>query len=349
MIIRMKPDAATEDIDYVVARVKSLGMQTHVVADPVRTVVSVFGDTRALNPDALGGLRGVDGVSGTAAPYRLASREYRPTDSVVMIGGEPIGGTSPIALMAGPCSVEHQDQVTAAAVGVAAAGANLLRGGAFKPRTSPYSFQGLADEGLRMLAAARHASGLPVVTEVMAPDQVPLVARYADALQIGTRNMQNFNLLRAVGEAGRPVLLKRGMMSTVEELLLSAEYVLAAGNGNVVLCERGIRTFETATRNTLDINAVPLLKRLTHLPVIVDPSHATGRADLVAAVSRAAIAAGADGLLVEVHPHPEQAWSDGEQSLTPAAFADLVVQCGRVAEAVGRRLPTTTWPLEVVG
>lgn len=348
MIIRMKPNAAADDIAYVVARVHSLGMQTHQVSDSLRTAVSVFGDTASLNATVFAGLRGVAEVLPTPAPYRLASRDYRGTDTEVVIGGQRIGGSSPLALIAGPCSVENRDQVMAAAIGVAAGGANLLRGGAFKPRTSPYSFQGLADEGLRLLAEAREATGLPVVTEVMAPDQVPLVAEHADALQIGTRNMQNFNLLRAVGEAGRPVVLKRGMMSTVEELLLSAEYVLAAGNPDVVLCERGIRTFETATRNTLDINAVPLLKHLTHLPVIVDPSHATGRSDLVAAVSRAAIAAGADGVIVEVHPDPERAWSDGQQSLTPAVFAELVEECGRVAAAVGRRLPDAVRPLEVV-
>jgi 3-deoxy-7-phosphoheptulonate synthase len=238
--------------------------------------------------------------------------------------------------MAGPCSVESRDQLMETAQAVKKAGAHMLRGGAFKPRTSPYSFQGLAEEGLKILAEARRETGLCVVTEVMSPEQVPLVSRYADILQIGTRNMQNFPLLHAVGESGMPVLLKRGMMSTVEELLLSAEYILSHGNQNVMLCERGIRTFETYTRNTLDINAVPLLKQLTHLPVIVDPSQATGRGSLVKSVSRAAVAAGADGLLIEVHRDPENALTDGDQSITPQQFAKLMEETQPIAQAIGR-------------
>jgi 3-deoxy-7-phosphoheptulonate synthase len=270
-------------------------------------------------------------------PFKLASRDFQPEDTVFPLNGHSIGGQK-IIVMAGPCAVESREQIIEAAHMVKEAGAHLLRGGAFKPRTSPYSFQGLGEEGLQYLAEAREATGLDVVTEVMAPEQVPLVAHYADVLQIGTRNMQNYALLHAVGESGMPVLLKRGMMSTIEELLMSAEYILSHGNRRVILCERGIRTFETYTRNTLDINAVPVLKELSHLPVLVDPSHATGKWQLVNAVSKAAIAAGADGLIIEVHPHPELAMSDGTQSLRPTRFVELMAQLKPVAEAVGRAL-----------
>lgn len=335
MIITMRREASSRDIEYVVHRTHSLGLKTHLTVQDQQTLIGVVGDLHGLDVDALAGLRGVEKIQPLNHPYRLASREFKKRRTIVSVDGVEIGAER-VVTMAGPCAVETHEQVLQTAQAVKAAGARMLRGGAFKPRTSPYSFHGLADEGLKILADVREKTGLPIVTEVISSEQVPLVSRYADVLQIGARNMQNFALLNAVGESGRPVLLKRGMMSTIEELLLSAEYILARGNVNVILCERGIRTFETATRNTLDINAVPLLKELTHLPVIVDPSHATGRSSLVKAVSRASVAAGADGLLIEVHPDPEHAWSDGYQSLTLGQFDELVREVRPVAAAVGR-------------
>lgn len=278
---------------------------------------------------------GVDRVVPVLRPFKLASRDFKPEDSKISINGHVIGDNK-IIVMAGPCSVESLEQMRETAVAVKAAGAHLLRGGAFKPRTSPYSFQGMGEAGLKIMAQVREETGLHIVTEVMAPDQVELVSRYADVLQIGTRNMQNYALLNAVGQTNMPVLLKRGMMSTIEELLMSAEYIMSNGNHKVILCERGIRTFEKYTRNTLDINAVPVLKELTHLPVVVDPSHATGKWTLVKAASKAAVAAGADGLIIEVHPNPAEATSDGEQSLKPQRFAELMGEVSRVAAAVGR-------------
>jgi len=282
-------------------------------------------------------MAGVERTVPLLRPFKLAGREFHPQDTIVAINGVLVGGKQ-VVVMAGPCAVESRDQLLETARAVKEAGAQVLRGGAFKPRTSPYSFQGLGEEGLRLLAEAREETGLAVVTEVMDPHKVPLVTTYADILQVGARNMQNYALLHAVGEAQRPVLLKRGMMSTVEELLMAAEYILSHGNNRVILCERGIRTFEQYTRNTLDISAVPLLKQLSHLPVVVDPSHATGKWELVEPVSRAAVAAGADGLIIEVHPHPEKALSDGAQSLKPARFAALMRGLRPVAEAVGRTL-----------
>jgi 3-deoxy-7-phosphoheptulonate synthase len=270
-------------------------------------------------------------------PFKLASREVRATDTVVHIDGAAIGGGR-IGVMAGPCSVESWEQLRAVAEGVKAGGAHLLRGGAFKPRTSPYAFQGLEEEGLRLLAEARKATGLPVVTEVLEPDKVAVVAEYADVLQVGARNAQNFSLLKEVGQCGKPVLLKRGMATTIKEFLLSAEYVLAGGNPNVILCERGIRTFETATRFTLDLNAVPVIKKLSHLPVIVDPSHGTGHWEYVAPMAKAGLACGADGLLIEVHNQPEEALSDGPQSLKPDKFARLMRELRALAEVLGRTL-----------
>jgi 3-deoxy-7-phosphoheptulonate synthase len=280
---------------------------------------------------------GGDRVVPVLRPFKLASRDFQPEDSKISINGHVLGGNK-VIVMAGPCAVESLEQMRETALAVKAAGAHLLRGGAFKPRTSPYSFQGLGEEGLKILAQVREETGLHVITEVMAPDQVELVARYADVLQVGTRNMQNYALLNAVGQTNMPVLLKRGMMSTIEELLMSAEYIMSNGNHKVILCERGIRTFEKYTRNTLDINAVPVLKELTHLPVVVDPSHATGKWTLVKAASKAAVAAGADGLIIEVHPNPAEAASDGEQSLKPQRFAELMIEVGRVAAAVGRTI-----------
>jgi len=337
MIIIMKRGASDSDIRFVVKRAQSLGLRAHLSEQDGQTVIGLLGDLHGLDPDSLQVLRGVDRVQRSTRPFRLASRDFKPQNSVIEVRNCRIGGNA-VTVMAGPCSVETRNQLQFTAVAVHAAGARVLRGGAFKPRSSPYSWQGLAEEGLKILADARETTGLAVVTEVMSPEHVPLVSRYADVLQIGARNMQNYALLNAVGEIRVPVLLKRGMMSTVEELLLCAEYILSNGNPNVILCERGIRTFETYTRNTLDINAVPLLKELTHLPVIVDPSHATGKASLVRAVSRAAIAAGADGLLIEVHPDPENAWSDGAQSITPTEFSQLMEEIRTVASAVGRTL-----------
>ncbi len=337
MVIVMKPQATEADINYIIRRATSLGLKTHVSRQNGSTLIGLLGDLRGLNLEVLAGLRGVERVSTLTRPYHLASKEFKSEPTVVNVRDCVVGGAR-VVVAAGPCSVETRERLHTAAACVREAGGSMLRGGAFKPRSSPYSFQGLAEDGLKLLAEAREATGLPIVTEVLSSEQVPLVSRYADLLQVGARNMQNFALLHAVGEAGTPVLLKRGMMSTIEELLLSAEYILSHGNPNVILCERGIRTFETYTRNTLDINAVPALKELTHLPVIVDPSHATGKASLVAAASKAAVAAGADGLLIEVHPDREDAWSDGFQSLTPDEFKALIEDIRKVAAAVGRSL-----------
>lgn len=337
MIIVMKMGASHPEIQTVVDRVESLGFRTHLSEGEERTIIGIIGDERPLDKDSLGRMRGVERIVPILRPFKLASRDFQPADTVFPLNGQSIGGQK-VIVMAGPCAVESREQILETAHMVKEAGAHLLRGGAFKPRTSPYSFQGLGEEGLRYLAEAREATGLAIVTEVMAPEQLPLVAQYADVLQIGTRNMQNFALLHAVGESGMPVLLKRGMMSTIEELLMSAEYILSHGNRRVMLCERGIRTFETYTRNTLDISAVPVLKELTHLPVVVDPSHATGKWHLVNPVSKAAVAAGADGLIIEVHPNPELAMSDGAQSLRPSRFVELMAQLKPIAQAVGRSL-----------
>ncbi len=335
MIIVMKHSATPTEINAVVEHVESLGFRAHLSQGEERTIIGVIGDERPLDPEHFELLAGVERVVRILHPFKLASRDFHPDDSIIKLNGLAIGG-SPIVLMAGPCSVESREQLRETAAAIKAAGAHILRGGAFKPRTSPYAFQGLGLKGLELLREARDEFHLPIVTEVLSPQDVTLVAQYADILQIGARNMQNFALLRAVGEMQKPVLLKRGMMSTIEELLMAAEYILAHGNTRVILCERGIRTFETATRNTFDINAIPMLKTLTHLPVIADPSHGTGKWELVTPIARAAIAAGADGLIVEVHPDPARALSDGAQSLTPKRFAEMVAQVRRIAEAIGR-------------
>ncbi len=337
MIVVMERSASQEDLQAVVDRVREWGLQTHLSEGEERTIVGLIGDERPVNEDALRAMGGVENVVPILRPYKLASREFHPHDTVVPINDVSVGDES-IAIMAGPCSVESREQIMETARAVRETGTHILRGGAFKPRTSPYSFQGLGQEGLDLLQEVRERLGMAVVTEVMAPQQLDLVCECADILQIGARNMQNFALLRAVGEADKPVLLKRGMMSSMEELLLAAEYILSHGNYRVMLCERGIRTFEEYTRFTLDISAVPVLKQLTHLPVIVDPSHASGNWEWVTSLSMAAVAAGADGLLVEVHPHPEQALSDGAQSLRPERFAELVTKVRDVAHAVGREL-----------
>jgi len=337
MIIIMKANATNNDIEAVLTRLSNGGWKTHVSKGEERTIIGVIGDERRLDQGAMSRLEGVDRVVPVLRPFKLASRDFQPEDSKIAINGHVFGGNK-VIVMAGPCSVESLEQMRETAIAVKEAGAHLLRGGAFKPRTSPYSFQGMGEAGLKIMAQVREETGLHIVTEVMAPDQVALVSKYADVLQIGTRNMQNYALLNAVGQTHMPVLLKRGMMSTIEELLMSAEYILSNGNHKVILCERGIRTFEKYTRNTLDINAVPVLKELTHLPVVVDPSHATGKWTLVKAASKAAVAAGADGLIIEVHPNPAEASSDGEQSLKPQRFAELMVEVSRVAAAVGRTI-----------
>ena len=337
MIVVMQPKATPEQVRHVMDRVEEMGLAPHVIQGTERTVVACVGDERLKSAERLAVAPGVEKVIPVLARYKIASREARPEPTVIPLGTGSVGADR-VALIAGPCAVEDRASLLEIAAAVREAGAVGLRGGAFKPRTDPYAFQGLAEQGLEFLAEAREATGLAIVTEVVAPEHVPLVARYADVLQVGTRNMQNFALLAAVGGAAKPVLLKRGMSATLEEFLLAAEYVLACGNKQVILCERGIRTFERATRFTFSVAAIPALKHMTHLPVIADPSHATGRADLVEPVSRAAVAAGADGLLLEVHPDPENALVDGAQSITPEAFGRLVASCRKVAEAVGRTL-----------
>ncbi len=334
MIVVMQQDAEGKDVDRVVNRIQKAGLDVHLSEGVEHTIVGVVGDVRHIRPEDLQVLPKVLRVVRIMHPFKLASREFRE-HSEVRLNGISIGGRD-IPVMAGPCAVENREVLMETARGVKEAGASVLRGGAFKPRTSPYSFQGLGEEGLQYMAEAREATGLLVVTEVLSPADVELVSSYADILQIGARNMQNYSLLHEVGAVDKPVLLKRGMMSSVEEWLMAAEYVLSGGNHRVILCERGIRTFEGYTRNTLDLSSVPLVKSLSHLPVVVDPSHGTGRADLVAAMSRAAIAAGADGLLVEVHPRPEEALSDGPQSLTLEDFSRMMESLEPVAKAVDR-------------
>ena len=337
MIVVMNSEAGDEAIERVVAQVTELGLSPQVIRGTHQTVVAAIGEERPGLLEALEPMTGVEKVLPIMDPYKCASRELRAEPTIVKTRGLEIGGKS-IAMIAGPCSVENLEQIVSIAIRLKALGATALRGGAFKPRTSPYSFQGHKLEGLKMLAAARDATGLAIVTEVMAPEHVPMVAEYADVLQIGARNMQNYQLLQAVGECGKPALLKRGMSSTMDEFLLAAEYILDRGNPNVILCERGIRTFEDHTRFTLPLTTVPYLKQKTHLPVIVDPSHGTGKASLVAAMSKASIAAGADGLILEVHEDPKKAMSDGSQTITPAAFEQIMTDCRRIAEAVDRAL-----------
>ncbi|HUO04508.1 MAG TPA: 3-deoxy-7-phosphoheptulonate synthase [Candidatus Binataceae bacterium] len=335
----MKSHATEDEIQNIVRMAEELDYRAHVIRGVERVVVACVGDERG-EKHQLGHLEsvaGVERVMPVLRSFKLAAREVRPEGSRIKVGNAEIGGRR-LAVIAGPCAVESEEQVEAAAAAVKAAGAHLLRGGAFKPRTSPYSFQGMEDEGVRLLEAAGRHVGLPVVTEIMDPHDIDLVVQHADMLQVGARNAQNFSLLRRLGRIKKPVLLKRGMSTKLEEFVMAAEYILSEGNPNVVLCERGIRTFETATRNTLDLNAVPLLKQWTHLPVLVDPSHGTGIYSLVAPMALAAVAAGADGLLIEVHPKPEAALSDGPQQLKPPRFADLMRALRPVAEAVGRTL-----------
>ena len=335
MVIVMKHGATEEEIARVVQHVEELGFHTHLSSGEERTIIGLIGDERPFEPDHFELFEGVERAVRILHPFKLASRDFHPEDSIVRINGCAVGGKQ-IITMAGPCAVESRSQLMETAAAVKQAGAKVLRGGAYKPRTSPYSFQGLGLKGLELLREAHDEFGLPVITEVMSPTDVTLVAQYADVLQIGARNMQNFALLNAVGEVQKPVLLKRGMMSTIEELLMAAEYILSHGNTRVMLCERGIRSFEPATRNTFDINAIPLLKSLTHLPVVADPSHGTGKWDLVAPVARAAVAAGADALIVEVHCDPAKAMSDGAQSLKPEKFVKMMGEVRQIAAAIGR-------------
>jgi 3-deoxy-7-phosphoheptulonate synthase len=337
MIIVMHAGATSADLDHVVTRIEGIGLRPHVIVGTERTVVAVVGDERGAVSSGLETLPGVAKVLPILAPYKVASREVQSDPTVVRAGSLVVGGGT-VGVIAGPCSVESREQIVETARAVRDAGATGLRGGAFKPRTSPYSFQGLKEQGLELLAEAREATGLAVVTEVVAPEDVPLVSRYADVLQVGARNMQNYRLLEAVGRTRLPVLLKRGPAATVEELLLAAEYILDGGNRQVMLCERGIRTFETHTRFTLPLATVPWLQARTHLPVVVDPSHGTGHADLVERMAAASVAAGADGLIVEVHPDPAKAASDGGQTLDVPAFRRMMETCRRVAAAVGREL-----------
>ncbi len=337
MFVAMKPHATRAEFEAVVEKIKALGLTPHPITGTERKVVAVIGNTGSVDPDDFATLPGVAEALRVSQPFKLVSREVREEDTVVDVGGVKVGGLA-VVVMAGPCSVESKDQILETAQAVKRAGARFLRGGAYKPRTSPYEFQGLREEGLKLLALAREATGLKVVTEVMNTETVPLVAEYADVLQVGARNMQNYSLLERLGTAGKPVMLKRGLAATIREWLMAAEYIVAKGNPQVMLCERGIRTFETMTRNTLDINAVPVVKALSHLPVIVDPSHGIGIRKHVPAIARAGVAAGADGLIIEVHPRPEKALSDGHQSLTIEEFEALMRQVAVIAGATGRPL-----------
>lgn len=338
MIIVLRPDATEDQINHIIDRVQKLGLKPHVSKGTERTIIGLIGPEDVLRVTPLEVFPGVEQVMPVLAPYKLVSREFKKENSVIDLGKGVKIGASQLVIMAGPCAIENMETLYTVAKEVKKSGATVLRGGAFKPRTSPYSFQGLGEEGLKYLKAAGDELGLVTVTEIMDTRDVELVCRYADILQIGARNMQNFNLLKEVGLTKKPVLLKRGLSSTIKDLLMSAEYIAAGGNFNVILCERGIRTFEDATRNTLDISCVPIVKQLSHLPIIVDPSHAAGKWGYVLPLSKAAIACGADGLIIEVHSHPEDALSDGAQSLLPSTFAQLMEEIEILANAVGREI-----------
>ena len=339
-IIVLGSEATEEDIRHIVKKLEGRGLRAHISTGTERTIIGVIGDTSKVTEeeeDSFRAASGVENVLRIVKPFKLASREFRKEDTVISVRGIAIGDRR-IPVMAGPCAVENRTTLTSIAEKVSASGALFLRGGAFKPRTSPYAFQGLGEEGLRYLAEARDKTGLPIITEIMDPRDMEVITKYTDIIQIGARNMQNFRLLLEVGTSDKPVLLKRGLSSTIQEWLMSAEYIMSRGNHNVMLCERGIRTFETATRNTLDLSAVPLLKQLTHLPVVVDPSHGVGKRDLVAPMAKAAVAAGADALIIEVHTNPEEAMSDGDQSLKPDQFDRLMKELRPIAAAVGREI-----------
>ena len=341
MLVVMKKDSSEQELAGVMQKLTQSGLTGHTSKGVERTVIGVVGQTYPEMRDTLELLPGVDEVIPISKPYKLSSREFQPENTTIKVGDVVLGGDK-LVIIAGPCAVESERQILDTAKAVRAAGACILRGGAFKPSTSPYQFRGLGKQGLEMLAMARAETGLPFITEVLTPQDVELVAGYADILQVGARNMQNFNLLDEVGKINKPVMLKRGMSATIQEWLLSAEYILSQGNRQLILCERGIRTFETYTRNTLDISAIPIIKKLSHLPVIGDPSHGTGKWYLVAPLALAAVAAGADGIMIEVHPNPDQALKDGAQSLTFENFEQLMQQVAPVAAAVGRRMPIET-------
>ena len=339
-IIVLGSEATEEDIRHIIKKLEGRGLQAHISKGTERTIIGVIGDTSKVTEeeeDSFRAASGVENVVRIVKPFKLASREFKKENTIITVRGIEIGGRK-IPVMAGPCAVENKTILTGIAEKVKSSGAMFLRGGAFKPRTSPYAFQGLGEEGLQYLAEAREKTGLPIITEIMDPRDMDVITRYTDIIQIGARNMQNFRLLLEVGTSEKPVLLKRGLASTIKEWLMSAEYIMSRGNHNVMLCERGIRTFETATRNTLDLSAVPVLKQLTHLPVVVDPSHGVGKRDLVAPMAKAAVAAGADALIIEVHTNPEEAMSDGDQSLKPDQFDRLMKELKPVAEAVGREI-----------
>jgi len=337
MIIVMSPSATKEQINHVEQKLLSLGFKTHPIYGEIKTVIGAIGDKRLLDTQAITSMPGVENIVPIMKPYKLVGKELKSTKTVIHVGDISIGGDE-LVLMAGPCAVENEEEIFETAEKVKAAGAKILRGGAYKPRTSPYSFQGLQEDGLKMLSKAGKQYGLKVITEVVDTRDVETVAAYSDILQIGARNMQNFRLLLEVGKTNKPVLLKRGLSATIEEWLMAAEYIASEGNPNIILCERGIRTFETATRNTIDISAIPVIRELSHLPIIVDPSHGTGTWKYVDAVAKAAIAAGADGLMIEVHNNPEKALSDGPQSLKPEKFAKLVEELKAIAAAVNRKI-----------
>ena len=337
MVIVLKPNATQEEKDHLIERLESLGLGVHISVGNERTIIGAIGDDRILQAHPVDAFPGVERAMPILQPFKLVSRDFKSDDTTIEIDGVTIGGRE-VVTVAGPCSVENRDGLIEIAKKIKEAGASMLRGGAFKPRTSPYSFQGLGEEGLKYLQEAREITGLPIVTEVMDTRDIEVVENYTDIFQIGTRNMQNFNLLKAVGEASKPVLLKRGLSATIKEFLMSAEYIASEGNYNIILCERGIRTFETETRNTLDLSAVPVIKSLSHLPVVIDPSHATGKWDLVAPMAKASVAAGADGLMIEVHTDPENALSDGPQTLKADYFIELMKELRLVAQAVGREM-----------
>ena len=337
MIVILKPKTRQEDIDSIIRRIEGLGVEAHIVTGTGKTIIGVIGDTSLVDAHKLEANKDVERVMHVQEPFKRANRVFKPEDSIYTIGNQTVGGKK-LALIAGPCSVETEEQIIGIAKDVKALGAGFLRGGAFKPRTSPYSFQGLELEGLELLKKAREATGLPIVTEIMSTRHVELFNENVDIIQVGARNMQNFDLLKELGRTDKPILLKRGLSATIEELIMAAEYIMAGGNEQVILCERGIRTVETYTRNTLDLSAIPIIKKLSHLPVIVDPSHAAGKAWMVDPLSKAAIAVGADGLIIEVHNDPANALCDGQQSITPAAYGTLLEELKVIAQVVGREI-----------
>ena len=337
MIVVMKKNASEHQISKVLEKIKEKGLKAHISKGDFITIIGIIGDESKVPESQIRILDGVEKVMPVLKPYKLASRDFHPENKIITADGVKIGSNE-IVVMAGPCSVESKEQIIETAIAIKKSGAKILRGGAFKPRSSPYSFQGLGEEGLKLLKLAKEETGLPIITEVMDPRNVDLVSKYADILQIGARNMQNFDLLKEVGKNGHPVMLKRGLSATINEWLMSAEYIMSEGNPNIILCERGIRTFETYTRNTLDLNAVPAAKELTHLPVVVDPSHGTGRYTLVSPMSKAAIAAGADGLLIEVHTNPEKSISDADQTISTKRFDKLMEELKLMADAIGRKI-----------